>query len=75
MALPGSHFKYKEGSARLGVQVAHVLREGNCGANYLAKKGMEMQAATKWTDKEKGKHLRGLIRADRLHFFRRRFKN
>lgn len=52
--------------------MTHVVREGNYGVDYLAKKEMKMKVVARWTEIEQDKHLRGLIRAYKFHFIRRR---
>lgn len=50
--------------------MTHVIREGNVPADYLAKKGIIMKAAAKWSRVDRDKQLRALIRADDLHYLR-----
>lgn len=58
----------------MGASVTHIIREGNRGADYVARKGILNHSAAQWTDREKDKDLRALIRADDFQFIRIRQK-
>lgn len=50
--------------------VTHVIREGNCGTDYLAKKGILNYTDAKWTNRGKDEGLRGLICANEFQYIR-----